>query len=69
MKIGAFIKFLPKPEKDTLAEDLRITLDELDKIVIPAYNSALLFLRLILQSLKKLLCYLVRLNVITVILN
>ncbi len=46
MKIGAFIKaLLPKLEKDTLAEDLRITLDELDKIVIPAYNSALPFFK------------------------
>ncbi len=46
MKIKDFIvALLPSLEKNTLVKDLRITLDELDKIVIPSYNSAVPFFK------------------------
>lgn len=46
MKISEFIKaILPRMEKDKLAEDLRITIDELDKIAIPSYQAANAFFK------------------------
>ena len=46
MKIMDFLKaVLPHIEKDTLVEDLRTTLDELDKIAVPSYNQAAAFFK------------------------
>ena len=46
MKIMDFLKaLLPHIEKDTLVEDLRTTLDELDKVAVPMYNQAATFFK------------------------